>query len=535
MKAAFSLAAEALAAQFSRRQVPRVAIVGAGVAGLAAATELGKRVRAANGKSSRTAAVPPQSLDIVLLEASSRVGGRVRTVVAAGEAYDTGATWVHGRSREQNPFLEFCDFAPPYLKEKSEQSSTPAGRRGTSWVRGETGEEVANGAAVRTFTRAYDEALDECLRIAEGQHLRGFPPGTQLPEDVASAVEMLVSPTVSSAAADTRDLAASAFRWRQLMECSISGCNSVDELSLSAWGECEEIPGAKNATRKWQGGYSALVDAATSRLPPGVDIRLNCPVSRIAWSAECDSRGEEETVLLQVRGEDGALQDIRAEHVIFTGSLGVLKNTVAADDGSSIFAPPLPEAKASAVEKLGFGTVDKLLLTYDKPWWQDAPWENLHILWASPEGGGGSASGSSSLPSWAHAVYGFRPSPREQGLECWLSGDNARAAEQCSDEEVRAVLSSLVQRCALTAKPPPAASGLVRSAWFSDPLFRGSYSYVPCGASGDDIDELAKPEGDKCRLVLAGEHTHRNFYSYVHGAWLSGERAAAQVAACYGL
>lgn len=43
----------------------------------------------------------------------------------------------------------------------------------------------------------------------------------------------------------------------------------------------------------------------------------------------------------------------------------------------------------------------------------------------------------------------------------------------------------------------------------SEPGIRGSYSFVPVGASGDDIDELARPEGAEMCLSFAGEHTHR--------------------------
>lgn len=43
----------------------------------------------------------------------------------------------------------------------------------------------------------------------------------------------------------------------------------------------------------------------------------------------------------------------------------------------------------------------------------------------------------------------------------------------------------------------------------NEPGIRGSYSFVPVGASGQDIDELAKPEGEEMSLAFAGEHTHR--------------------------
>ena len=43
----------------------------------------------------------------------------------------------------------------------------------------------------------------------------------------------------------------------------------------------------------------------------------------------------------------------------------------------------------------------------------------------------------------------------------------------------------------------------------NEPGIRGSYSFVPVGATGKDIDELAKPEGAEMSLAFAGEHTHR--------------------------
>ena len=43
----------------------------------------------------------------------------------------------------------------------------------------------------------------------------------------------------------------------------------------------------------------------------------------------------------------------------------------------------------------------------------------------------------------------------------------------------------------------------------NEPGIRGSYSFVPVGATGKDIVELAKPEGAEMSLAFAGEHTHR--------------------------
>ena len=63
-----------------------VAIIGAGVAGLAAGT----RLRAAG-------------LRVELLEAASRVGGRAHTTPVAGHPFDHGAHWLHAAHR--NPLV----------------------------------------------------------------------------------------------------------------------------------------------------------------------------------------------------------------------------------------------------------------------------------------------------------------------------------------------------------------------------------------------------------------------------------------------
>ena len=57
---------------------------------------------------------------------------------------------------------------------------------------------------------------------------------------------------------------------------------------------------------------------------------------------------------------------------------------------------------------------------------------------------------------------------------------------------------------------------------------RGSYSYVPLGASVDDMRRLAEPVSD--RLLLAGEATVPESYGTVHAAFRSGLRAAGWVA-----
>lgn len=85
-----------------------------------------------------------------------------------------------------------------------------------------------------------------------------------------------------------------------------------------------------------------------------------------------------------------------------------------------------------------------------------------------------------------------------------------------------------------TAPPDPGTSaptgsglqarGHLRTRWAADPFALGSYSFLPVGATPADRAALAAPIQD--RLLLAGEATWVDAPATVHGALLSGRRAA---------
>ena len=70
--------------------MPKVVIVGAGIAGLAAAVELGRR----------------GVKDFVLLEAGDRVGGRISVKDYKGRKLHMGANWIHNADKD-NPLVQF--------------------------------------------------------------------------------------------------------------------------------------------------------------------------------------------------------------------------------------------------------------------------------------------------------------------------------------------------------------------------------------------------------------------------------------------
>mgnify|MGYP000364283309 CR=1 FL=1 len=67
---------------------------------------------------------------------------------------------------------------------------------------------------------------------------------------------------------------------------------------------------------------------------------------------------------------------------------------------------------------------------------------------------------------------------------------------------------------------------VLRSSWAADEHTLGSYSFTATTTDMQQFDDLAAPAG---RVHFAGEHTHRDYFSTVHGAYLSGQRVAKEI------
>lgn len=106
-----------------------------------------------------------------------------------------------------------------------------------------------------------------------------------------------------------------------------------------------------------------------------------------------------------------------------------------------------------------------------------------------------------------------------------MAGDAARDAEHLSDDElINDVTHSLAKMFSLPSRPLPTEALVTR--WQKDPFARGSYSYLGPWAQPGDYEAMALPVGN---LFFAGEATCGTHPATVHGAFLSGLRAASEV------
>ncbi|CAK9814821.1 Peroxisomal N(1)-acetyl-spermine/spermidine oxidase [Anthophora plagiata] len=222
---------------------------------------------------------------------------------------------------------------------------------------------------------------------------------------------------------------------------------------------------------------------------------------------------------IEIQCENG--KTIFAEHVICTLPLGVLK-----EKANDIFEPPLPNYKLEAIDRLLFGTVDKIFLEYDRPFLNPGVSEVM-LLW--DDRGLSEEEKEDISKTWFRKIYSFTKIS-ETLLLGWISGKAAEYMEKLSGAEVTDICTSILRKF-LNDPFVPAPKNCLRTSWHSQPYTRGSYTAMAVGASQLDIHSLAEPiiqEDDPSKIVIAfaGEHTHSSFYSTVHGAYLTGRTAA---------
>jgi len=251
-------------------------------------------------------------------------------------------------------------------------------------------------------------------------------------------------------------------------------------LSARSFDEAEAFGGGDAL---FPGGYDQVVQHAAR----GLNIQLQARVKRIEATAQ------------GVRLVFDNAAEVTADAVVCTLPLGVLQS------GDVVFSPALDDARAEAMDSLGMGLLNKCWLRFDAPppvpaadWILNlGPPADLWPEWVNPQDGA--------------TLLAFNAGPRAEEIEAL---DDA-ATLALATEALRGMFGS--------AFPKPVAGKVTR--WRSDPLARGSYSFHAVGTGADTRAALAGVDWDG-RITFAGEATSQDHPSTVHGAWLSGLRAA---------
>lgn len=279
----------------------RVIVVGAGMAGLTTARVL-----------------HDAGVEVVVLEARDRIGGRTWTSEVGEATVDLGAAWMHGTN--PNPVADFAD---------------------------------ANGLEYVRDTAPWSHVYDE----ASGDRLGGAAWTTM--EDAMTDFEdalpdLRAELGAEASVADGRDAWLADGGWtgqearlrqygvdQYIVELEYAGPVTMQSLEW-VWEE-GAIGGGDHFP---VGGYDGVVQA----MAEGLDVRLESPVTSI--------HHDEEGVTIEAGGATFA-----GTHVVVTVPVGVLRA------GSITFDPPLSDARVAALDRLDMGNLEKVVLTWDERWW----------------------------------------------------------------------------------------------------------------------------------------------------------------------
>jgi monoamine oxidase len=436
---------------------------------------------------------------VVVLEARDRVGGRTWTDHSAGFSVDRGASWIHGI--DGNPLVPLIEAFGVRTAEFTVGSFQAGGRPIADH---DASGRLMDVAAQREWLddiAAVDEALLSTIAASQpgdtygtvvgraiaavglespgGSSPGGDASGADSADAVASADAASADAAFADAAADRADRARSFHMHRVEEQCGAW----IDQLD--AHGLDDDVIIGDEVI--FPDGY----DVFARTLARGLDVRLGQVVHEVEW---VDTG-------VTVRTADATF---RAEQAIVTVPLGVLKA------GTIRFEPALPAPIADLVDRVGMGVFDKVFLQFPERFWEpDVYAIRLH-------GAGG----------WPwHSWYDVSVVSGTPMLLTFAAGPWGRHVEEMGDAEIAASVLGALRTMYGDAVPDPTGSWITR--WGQDPFALGSYSYLPVGVLNEERDGLAEPIGGV--LHLAGEATWSEDAATVHGALLSGHRAAERV------
>jgi monoamine oxidase len=286
-----------------------------------------------------------------------------------------------------------------------------------------------------------------------------------------------------------------------------SNAITCNKLSLGGWD--------LDAGNEWEGKHT-MVTGGYQQVPRGL---LNCPqrlhvqkksiVRRIVYNLGKTS------ALSKIECEDGKI--VEADYIVSTIPLGVLKQR------NIQFEPALPDWKIGAIQRIGFGILNKVVLVYKKPFWD----EDRDIF--------GTLRNPANRFSLDQADYFSQRGRFFQWFNCsnttglptlvaLMAGDAAFQTEKTPNEDLIDDATKVLRSVFGSEVPTPLEAVVTR--WGHDQFSRGSYSYTGPNFQPDDYEVMARPIGN---LFFAGEHTCGTHPATVHGAYISGLRAASEV------
>lgn len=488
-----------------------VVVVGAGVAGLAAANAL----------------CHTHGLRVLVLEGSQRVGGRLCSSRLGGSRVELGAEWVHGPS-QSNPIAALVSRAAlKTVADDRESSSEGLVARSL-----DDGQELSDSVVERlaAFEAAFERVEDLAAELK-----------------ASGGADASVSAALRSCGWVGDGAAAAAAEWfghdfeyaAEPTETSVLH-NVAEEHSRVDFG-------GQDLLVRDERGYDEVARRLADRLDGSDD---DPPASPAAGAGAARGDGEEEAVaprgvatlvlgavVVRVESDDGFVtvrtrdgRSFAARAALLTVSVGVLQSPLVR------FSPELPFELLRDLHAVRMASYCKIFAAWDSAWWSDGGGDGGG---AGGGVGGGAEGVSLGAPHLLLAGGGCRGRlltvvrPGELATEgavlcLTTTGEEARRWERMNDADAGAELCRLLAAAfPEAAVPPPRHVRATR--WGADELFCGAYSLLPQGALPDGFGRLQLPVAGET-VWFAGEAVHPRYSGYLQGAYLSGQETATRLA-----
>jgi monoamine oxidase len=395
-----------------------------------------------------------QGAEVVVLEGKPHIGGRLLTDWSMGAPFEVGAGWIHGPEPE-NPTRQLADAVNAETVVTEDENATYFLSNGDEFEDDDY-EEMSDGweSVLEYIDRKYERNDPRSLLKA----IRDYDS------------DLLDDPRVM---------------WAFSAWTEFSKGGPIEDLSAVLF----------NADKAFDTPDVVVTTGYDKILPPlanGVDIRLSHTVTGVAYE-----KGDG----VAVETDQGTFE---GDYCICTVPLGILKAEKIA------FDPPLPKRYKDSIAKVGFGSVTKLALKFDEPFW-DLETQYFGIV-TEPKG------------RWNYWLN-YRTFSEENILLGLSVGAYAPIADKMTDAEMTEDGLDVLRQ--VWGEDVGTPTQVLTTHWSTDPYTLGAYAYPRPGNKKSDFDGLSKVIED-C-LFLAGEHTLFDYAGTTHGAYMSGLRAAEEV------
>ncbi len=399
------------------------------------------------------------NFEVLVLEARDRIGGRVWTNLDFGYPLDLGASWIHGI--DKNPTKLLADEKKIQTVEFDYEDDTIYSN-------------TYDNKQISKLFNQYDKVTQKFEKWANKKMKLTF---------TDRSIEDLYQSYIEEKKPNDIDKNILDHFFR--IELESEEGNSINKVSAKYIEHGEEFDGEDHLTPS---GFIKIFE----HLAEDLDIKFNTIVTEVK-----QKEGDKSLVLTK----EG--KEYESDFVLVTVPLGCLKNKTIK------FTPELSSNKQTAIEKIAFGTLEKIVIEFSECFWDNT---NELMIVNNP------ISNFCSVIN-LHKIIG------KNALMFFISG-NGRYYKEYYTESKETIVNDVITllKSVFKDKKIEVIKSHVTN-WKNDPLAYGAYSGFEVGSEPKYFEELQKEEGN---IYFAGEHTS-NYFATVHGAFLSGEDVAKKI------